>query len=202
MILDTFKDKYFRIHLKLKCEKCDSEYTQQKRVFQKASWKFRCPKCRWNICKSRQDRPTLRCLDCSKLIWRGSKKCKSCARKTHRPDNFCTFCKRKISNKINQKTKILPKSCRGCHNVRQDQGKSRARTKFNASRKWAKLREKCFERDNFICQKCFKRGGYLNAHHIKSYAEYPSLRLDLDNLLTLCQPCHKVTHGWGSRNDS
>jgi len=47
-----------------------------------------------------------------------------------------------------------------------------------------------FERDNFTCTSCGKIGGRLHAHHIRSYDEYPELRLDVNNGSTKCQSCH------------
>lgn len=50
-----------------------------------------------------------------------------------------------------------------------------------------------FERDNYTCVFCGKRGGYLEADHIKPWAKYPELRLSKENGRTLCKPCHKTT---------
>lgn len=61
---------------------------------------------------------------------------------------------------------------------------------------YKKWRWDVFKRDNFTCQICFKRGGRLHAHHIKHWAEYPELRFELDNGLTLCVDCHSNLHGW------
>ena len=56
-------------------------------------------------------------------------------------------------------------------------------------------REAVFARDNWTCQDCNKRGSIdLNAHHIKSFAEYPSLRTSISNGITLCEECHKLRH--------
>lgn len=51
-----------------------------------------------------------------------------------------------------------------------------------------------FERDEYTCQHCRKVGGELNAHHIKSYKNYPELRTVLKNGLTLCESCHRSEH--------
>jgi hypothetical protein len=51
-----------------------------------------------------------------------------------------------------------------------------------------------FERDNYACRRCGKRGGTLNAHHVKSFAKYPSERTNPENGITLCYDCHKAAH--------
>lgn len=55
-------------------------------------------------------------------------------------------------------------------------------------------RRSVFERDGYRCQICGKRGGKLNAHHIKKYAYYPELRYTVSNGITLCYECHKAVH--------
>lgn len=56
-----------------------------------------------------------------------------------------------------------------------------------------------FQRDDFTCQHCGQRGGYLTAHHIKGFAAYPDLRYEVSNGLTLCEECHKKTDNYGGR---
>jgi len=58
-------------------------------------------------------------------------------------------------------------------------------------RKW---RKDVFKRDDYSCRRCGKRGGKLNAHHIKPFAQYPKLRFELSNGITLCEPCHRQIH--------
>jgi hypothetical protein len=82
-------------------------------------------------------------------------------------------------------------------------------------------RKSVFERDDYICQKCFVRGGHLDPHHIKyyylliqdflkQYSQFSPIddketlvRLavsytplwDVSNGKTLCRDCHNKTKG-------
>jgi len=58
-------------------------------------------------------------------------------------------------------------------------------------KQWVRL---VFFRDKYTCQSCGKRGGKLHAHHIKSFAQHPELRLSLDNGTTYCDGCHRKWH--------
>ena len=44
---------------------------------------------------------------------------------------------------------------------------------------------------NFICRKCGEEG--MDAHHKKSWKEYPELRFDVSNGECLCEDCHNKT---------
>lgn len=57
-----------------------------------------------------------------------------------------------------------------------------------------KLHTKCFEKYNYTCQKCNKRGGDLNAHHINPWSVNEEDRFNVDNLVCLCTSCHKEFH--------
>ena len=55
-------------------------------------------------------------------------------------------------------------------------------------------RTSVFKRDSYKCQECGCVGDKLNAHHIKKFSQYPDLRLDVSNGITLCKPCHIDKH--------
>lgn len=66
-----------------------------------------------------------------------------------------------------------------------------------------------FERDGYTCQCCGdKRGGNLNAHHIENFSSNQEGRLDVNNGITLCEPCHNPVlkgsfhHVYGTRNNN
>lgn len=59
--------------------------------------------------------------------------------------------------------------------------------------KYKNWRSNVFERDNWTCQTCGKRGCYLEPHHIKGWAKYSELRYELSNGVSLCIECHKLT---------
>lgn len=69
--------------------------------------------------------------------------------------------------------------------------------RFRKSRTYREWRRKVFERDDFTCQRCGRRGGNLHAHHIRSFALFPNLRVELSNGLTLCIGCHRDTESFG-----
>jgi hypothetical protein len=56
------------------------------------------------------------------------------------------------------------------------------------------LRKQCFESANYICNYCFNKGGKLNAHHLNSWAENIDQRFELNNLVCLCEVCHRLIH--------
>jgi len=56
-------------------------------------------------------------------------------------------------------------------------------------------RQTVFKRDYFRCVLCGTNGVKLEANHIRLWRDYPELRYDVDNGVTLCVPCHKSIRG-------
>lgn len=60
------------------------------------------------------------------------------------------------------------------------------------------LRQMCFERDNFTCQKCGKPQDELetglHCHHVEGIRWEPLESADLDKVITLCKTCHIEVH--------
>jgi len=69
--------------------------------------------------------------------------------------------------------------------------------KIRKSFRYKEWREKVFKRDDYTCQACKNKSrGDINAHHIKSFADFPKLRYRVNNGITLCEKCHKLTDNY------
>ena len=84
--------------------------------------------------------------------------------------------------------------------------------KFYNSKEWKQKREDILKRDNYECQDCIDRlkkaklkGITLigrdrlirraeQVHHIEELKVRPDLKLDNDNLTSLCNICHNLRH--------
>lgn len=78
----------------------------------------------------------------------------------------------------------------------------RSRIKAKSSKRKQKqaldlsLKAEMLERDGYMCVRCGK-GHSLQASHVYPKGRYPSLRHNLNNVLTLCNGCHLF---WWHRN--
>lgn len=75
--------------------------------------------------------------------------------------------------------------------------KTVGRLLIKRSKVYREWRKAVFERDNYTCIDCKKRGGELEAHHIKTFSGFPELRFELSNGSTLCKECHRKTDTYG-----
>jgi len=71
-------------------------------------------------------------------------------------------------------------------------GISSEREQIKSSAEYYRWRRDVFARDGYICQCCGKKNTYLEAHHIKNFSDFPELRFDIDNGITLCSDCHSL----------
>ena len=149
------------------------------------------------------------CFDCGKILTNNhSKRCQSCATKNQLKNpknnyfyingkslkpNYCINCKIKINRQA--------KRCRKCSDINYGKlhtGKNNPcwqggisfypySIKFNK-----KLKEKIRKRDNYTCQKCYKKqnGRLLDVHHI----DYNKRNSKKNNLISLCKSCHTATN--------
>jgi hypothetical protein len=113
--------------------------------------------------------------------------------------------KNRPSNRIGKKHTVeTRKKISQLTRERTDRGKDhynfkhgKAIRSFNDRRKieYQDWRKAVFERDHYTCVDCGdNKGGNLRAHHLKSFADNPDLRFDVDNGITLCHKCHELRH--------
>ena len=108
--------------------------------------------------------------------------------------------KRKMSiSSIRSKTPEVRKKIGDAHRGEKSPnwkgGITKERLKIWRSPEYKEWRRTVFERDNYTCQQCGIKSGngraiILEAHHIKQFAKFPELRLEISNGVTLCKQCH------------
>jgi hypothetical protein len=103
-----------------------------------------------------------------------------------------------VESRVKMSASMRESARRGAANVNYKDGLTPERRGIRFSTPYARWRVDVFMRDAFTCRDCGdNRGGNLNAHHIKSFADFPELRLDIENGVTLCSGCHKKRHRSG-----
>lgn len=133
-----------------------------------------------------------KCVDCGKSLGAyRAKRCVQCEGKTRIG----------IQRPIEVSLKQSASAKRGADHPRWRGGQA-IRKSFWQSLEYKTWRRKVYERDNYTCQRCgiySKKGrpADLNAHHIKPQSEFPELRCEVANGLTLCRDCHQKTDSFG-----
>lgn len=114
------------------------------------------------------------------------------------------FCSKKCfdiyqTGKPNGRAGIALTHLRGENASNWQGGKTQESQRIRGLIEYKLWRTEVYKRDNWICRKCNRRGGKLNADHIKPFALYPELRFDIDNGRTLCWDCHRKTNTFGGK---
>lgn len=189
-----------------KCLVCDKKYTKA----------YTCSKREWKVRKFCSQK----CVYVGRKHWKGIYsniscfECRKRFRQARESNKFCSLkCSRKntlfkcghipwhtgtvgakFSRKWTEEEKEkIAERFRGPKSHFWKGGVSKENYRLRRIAKYRNWRKKVFERDNFTCQKCKKRGGKLQADHIKQFAFHPELRFELSNGRTLCVSCHKQT---------
>ncbi|WIF94304.1 HNH endonuclease [Caminicella sporogenes] len=114
---------------------------------------------------------------------------------------LCNRCQKNIID-------MSQKYCSECEKIVEDERKERykrynqSRTdvkeqKFYQSKEWKHVREIVKSRDKGLCLLCLseKKINYCDTvHHIEELKVNWNKRLDLDNLICLCESCHQYVH--------
>lgn len=126
-----------------------------------------------------------------------SRQCKAVHEQV-RITNNCVICNIAFQVRPSEQHKILTCSKQCNRKRRRSVGNPNWRGGTTSSRKcdmstleYKQWRRDVFERDDYTCVFCSKRGGTLNADHIKPWVYYPLLRYELSNGRTLCVKCHQ-----------
>lgn len=123
---------------------------------------------------------------------------------------------RKLSILARQKMSNAKKGiCGPNHNtwIEPDKRKGTLNKNIRRLKEMKEWRHKVFEKDDYTCVDCGKRGSYLHADHIKPLhfllTEYKILKpsdavktpeiWNVENGRTLCVPCHKLTKTFGAK---
>lgn len=167
------------------------------------------PKTNYGVDNSRWDKLKSKCYSCVRVKVKKDMKGRvsSFKGKHHTEKNKERFRQQNIGNKyhLNHKhtletkkiisEKIRANDYKGEKHHFYKNGKTLENRDIRYSIEYKRWRKDVFFRDNFTCQHCGdNKGGNLNAHHIKPFANYIELRLVLDNGITLCEDCHKLEH--------
>lgn len=191
---NTYKQKYCSIE-------CGKKYRQS--GCKKGKHYPHLQRARIAICKvcgkefrAVKDTKTRMAIYCSKECWEAR------AHKTIK----CKYCGKEIEVGLKSRKVYCNQECSAkAQRVNQKGDKSRfwkgGKTKETKLRRtsaeYREWRLAVFNRDKFICQCCGKHTSDLEAHHIMEQSKYPELIFDINNGLTLCHACHKMTDNYG-----
>lgn len=129
-----------------------------------------------------------------------------------------TLSKISKANKVNGKKRrgIIPKnldSLQGKNHWNWKGGIAKIDKLCRAMKEYKQWRSDVFQRDNWTCKTCGKNRCYVTVHHIKAFSKIIKENnikglsqarkckefWDINNGITLCEECHKLTDNYAGR---
>jgi len=190
--------RYVRRRILVRCIKCEKEFYTTIARKEGGRGKYCSKKCMYSDKKGKTTKNSGQFKKGQKpKNYIGNKvTCEKCGKEFEAAPCFNRkFCSRKCEHldKIGKdgywKRKKRP-NISGKNNSNWKGGITKENSKQRQSVEYKKWRDSVFERDNYTCQDCGKHGCYIEAHHIKSFADYIDLRYVIDNGITYCKKCH------------
>ncbi|MHA1854067.1 MAG: HNH endonuclease [Candidatus Heimdallarchaeaceae archaeon] len=191
------------------CIHCGIEFPRPKWISKK-NWAIRkfCSK----KCHYENGLEQLICPICGKefKVWKYQKRiyCSSLCKNRSRPDRggkiilTCKVCGKvftpKAGGTLGRQAKYCSHKCKGIAMSKENHPMWKggiAEKHRPATKEYKDWRISVYKRDWFKCQDC---GNHCKkdiiAHHLKSWKDYPKLRFEITNGITLCRKCHKIRH--------
>lgn len=174
--------------INLNCENCGKDYNPR---WYKLT-KFCSPQCAAIFREKRNN--SIKQQVIITCLW-----CKKQRKSTDRDQKFCNgtcslkyLADKRIGTKRPYEERLLiSKRKMGVNNPSWRGGVTVGRIKLINTIEYKDWRRAVFERDNYTCVECFKRGSVLNADHIVPWWQNKTLRFKVSNGQTLCESCHK-----------
>lgn len=133
---------------------------------------------------------TKECQNCGKIF----EKLKSSSMRYWETVKFCSI---KCSGTLIKKGEPLPEHIKvGAREKYKKQTEQKQQGVLNNNWKgglsWPFLKRCALDRDNYTCQSCgHNEPEIMEVDHIKPKSKFPELKLDINNLITLCPNCHR-----------
>lgn len=187
----------------VKCDNCNKEFQKYSSKIGKNN--FCCRECYLQF--HSKNVPICKCIVCGTEFkgnkYNSNKFCsRECYEKEHSIKNKIRICPTCNKNFIAKSSE--DKYCsRQCYDLDRHMPKKEKHWNWKGgisvendnrdSAEYKQWRLAVYERDNYTCKQCGSKIK-INAHHIKSWKDYPNLRYDVKNGITLCEKCHINYH--------
>lgn len=183
------------------CEICSIEYTRKPRLASKL-WerqRFCSKSCAGKFRKPIKDQPTKECEVCGITYAKPSKQNTS----WWADSSFCSStCRHKIPVSTETRNKRAVSLLGNRNSLGKNVGESNnnwkggitsENNKIRSSFEYKEWRTSVFKRDSYKCKMASDDCVHeIHAHHILRFSEYPELRFDINNGITLCRNHHPI----------